>query len=55
MKSEKITWIIFTATVAVAFGTAVFTAPQVENKMLAGLFSAVFLFLGIITLKQKDV
>ena len=53
MKSEKIVFIIFSATIAVAFGTAVFTAPQPENKVLAGLFSGVFVFLSIIIIKHK--
>lgn len=49
---EKLTWLVFIALIAVAFAVTAFTAPQLNNQILAGIMSAVFGFVFIITLKD---
>lgn len=52
MKAEKLTWLMFVALVAVAFGAVALTAPQLNNQFLAGLMSAVFISIFIFTFKD---
>ena len=52
MNTEKITWVAFNSLIVVAFGVTAFTAPQLQNQILAGLMSAVFGFVLIITIKD---
>jgi hypothetical protein len=49
---EKLTWLMFIALIAVAFAVTAFTAPQLNNQVLAGIMSAVFGFVFFITLKD---
>jgi uncharacterized membrane protein HdeD (DUF308 family) len=49
---EKKTWLIFTAVIAVVFGVVIFTAPQLNNQILAAIVSAVFAFVFTITFKD---
>jgi hypothetical protein len=49
---EKITWLVFIALIAIAFAVTAFTAPQLNNQILAGIMSAVFGLVFIITLKD---
>lgn len=48
----KLTWLIFIALIAVVFAVTAFTAPQLNNQILAGFMSAVFGLVFIITLKD---
>jgi len=52
MKTEKLTWLAFMALIAVTFGVVAFTAPQLNNQILAGIMSAAFGIVFIITLKD---
>ena len=52
MKAEKLTWLMFVALVAVAFGAVALTAPQLNNQILAGFMSAVMVFVLVITFKD---
>jgi hypothetical protein len=49
---EKLTWLLFIALIAVTFGVVAFTAPQLNNQVLAGIMSAVFGFVFITILKD---
>ena len=49
---EKITWLVFIALIAIAFAVTAFTAPQLNNQILAGIMSTVFGFVFIVTLKD---
>jgi 4-hydroxybenzoate polyprenyltransferase len=51
MKTEKLTWLMFIALIAIAFGVVAFTAPQLNNQILAGFMSLVFGYVFILTLK----
>lgn len=52
MKTEKLTWLMFIALIAVTFGVVAFTAPQLNNQILAGFMSAVFVYVLILTSKN---
>ena len=52
MKTEKITWLMFIGLITVVFGVMAFIAPQVNNQVLAGIMSAAFGYVFIITLKD---
>ena len=52
MKAEKITWVAFNSLIVVAFAETAFTAPQLSNQILAGIMSAVFGFVLVLTLKD---
>jgi hypothetical protein len=52
MKTEKLTWLMFNALLAVTFGAVAFTAPQLTNQITSGIVSAVFGFVFILTLKD---
>ncbi len=52
MKTEKLTWLAFMALIAVTFGVVAFTAPQLNNQILAGVMSIAFGFVFILTLKD---
>ena len=49
---EKITWLIFTAVIAVVFVVITFTAPQLNDQILAAIVSAVFAFVFTITVTK---
>jgi hypothetical protein len=49
---EKVTWLVFIGLITLAFGVTAFTAPQLNNQILAGIMSAVFGLVFIITLKD---
>ena len=52
MKTEKITWVALIALIALAFAVTAFTAPQLNNQILAGFMSLVFGSVLIITIKD---
>lgn len=52
MKAERLTWIMFIALIAIAFGVMAFIAPQLNNKIIAGFMSAVFVYVLILTSKN---
>jgi hypothetical protein len=51
MRTEKLTWLMFIALIAVTFGVTAFAAPQLNNQILAGFMSLVFGYVFILTLK----
>ena len=52
MRTEKLTWLMFIALIAVTFGVVAFTAPQLSNQILAGFMSAVFVYVLILNSKN---
>jgi len=49
---EKVTWLVFIGLITLAFAVTAFTAPQLSNQILAGIMSAVFGFVLVLTLKD---
>lgn len=52
MKTEKLVWVMFILIIALAFGVMVFTAPAMQNKILAGFMCLAFSSVLIITIKD---
>jgi hypothetical protein len=52
MKAEKLTWLMFNALVALAFGAVALTAPQLNNQIISGFMSLVFCFILVFTFKD---
>lgn len=52
MKTEKLTWVMFIALIAIVFGVMIFTAPMLMNKILAGFMCAAFSLVLITTIKD---